>query len=43
MNASVTKKGKTTKFYHKVNKLPGEIDPEKCQIEVFINSVDYFH
>ncbi|XP_053384909.1 uncharacterized protein LOC123536380 [Mercenaria mercenaria] len=33
VNAAVTKKGKTTKYHYKVNKLPGEIDPDQCKVE----------
>ncbi|KAH3876946.1 uncharacterized protein LOC127870176 [Dreissena polymorpha] len=29
--ASITKKGVTTKYHYKVNKLPGEIDIDNCQ------------
>jgi hypothetical protein len=36
MSASIIKKGKTTKYAYKVNKLPGEIDTDKSKVEVFI-------
>ena len=35
LNASVTnKKGIPTKYKYKVNKLPGELNPDKCTAEV---------
>ena len=34
VDASVKKKGHTTTYFYKANKLPGEINPDKCTIEV---------
>ncbi|KAL4225362.1 hypothetical protein ACF0H5_016051 [Mactra antiquata] len=33
VQAAVTKKGKTTKYFYKVNKLPGEISKDDCTFE----------